>query len=182
MPRRFFKKISLQFLQKGDHPWYLRPFDFLLAHPVYFSASRRAVCGGLWIGLFVGCLPIPGQTVVAVLAALLFRVNLPVSAITIWISNPLTFGPIFYLAYRIGAILLNIPPEPFPAEFDMDWLLGQAALRWKPLFLGAVIMGVSLASVGYLVVSAIWHLLTIQRYRRRHHRDIGSIRGGKTEG
>jgi hypothetical protein len=170
----------MQFLHKKEHPWFLRPFDFLLSHPIYFSAARRPVCGALWIGLFVGCLPMPGQTILAVFAALLFRVNIPVAAITIWISNPLTFGPIFYLGYRIGAIVLNIPPEAFPAEFEMDWVLEQAALRWKPLLLGSVLLGMSLASVTYLVVSAVWHQLTIQRYRRRHQRSIGNIRGGKS--
>ena len=179
MPRRFFKRVSTRFRENNkEHPWYLRPFEYILAHPVYFSASRRSVCGGLWLGLFVGMLPIPGQTIVAVLGALAMRVNLPVAAITIWVSNPLTFVPIFYLAYRIGAIVLNMPMEPFPAEFDFDWLVEQTGMLWKPLMAGSLIMGASLSSITYLLVSAIWHIATIQRYRKRHRRDIGSIRGG----
>ncbi|MEE8307405.1 MAG: DUF2062 domain-containing protein [Gammaproteobacteria bacterium] len=98
MPRRFFTNVSTRFKKKREHPWYLKPFDYVLAHPVYFSTTRRAVGGALWIGLFVGLLPIPGQTLVAVLAALWMRVNMPVAVITIWVSNPVTFVPIFYLA------------------------------------------------------------------------------------
>jgi len=166
---------------KKDHPWYLRPFDYVLAHPVYFSATRRGVGGGLWLGLFVGLLPIPGQTIIAVLAAILLRVNVPVAAISIWISNPITFVPIFYLAYKIGAALLDIPIEAVPAEATWDWVTDEIALRWKPLFVGSLFLAVSVASTAYLIFSIVWHISTVHRYRRRHSRDIGSIKGGKTE-
>jgi len=179
MPRRFFTRISDQFRRKKKHPWYLKPFDFILAHPVYFSSSRRGVGGGLWLGLFVGLLPIPGQTLVAVLGAVLLRVNVPVAAIAIWISNPVTFVPIFYLAYRIGALILNIPIEAMPAEPSWAWLSEEIALRWKPLMVGSLIMAVSVASTAYLIFSVVWHVLTVSRYRKRHQRNVGSIKGGK---
>jgi uncharacterized protein (DUF2062 family) len=179
MPRRFFTNISTRFRKKRDHPWYLKPFEYVLAHPVYFATTRRAVAGGLWIGLFVGLLPIPGQTLVVVLGALLMRVNVPVAAITIWISNPVTFVPIFYLAYQLGALLLNIPTEPLPPEPTLAWVTQELALRWRPLAFGSLIIALSVSSMAYLLVSAVWHVSTINRYRRRHSRTVGSIRGGR---
>jgi uncharacterized protein (DUF2062 family) len=179
MPRRFFTHISTRFRKKRDHPWYLKPFEYVLAHPVYFATTRRSVAGGLWIGLFIGLLPIPGQTLVAVLAALWMRVNVPVAAITIWISNPVTFVPIFYLAYQLGALLLNIPTEPLPPEPTLAWVIQELAIRWRPLALGSLIIALSVSSTAYLLVSAIWHVSTISRYRRRHSRTVGSIRGGR---
>jgi uncharacterized protein (DUF2062 family) len=178
MPRRFFSRISKQYRRNKVQPWYLRPFRYVLEHPVYFSPSRRSVGGGLWLGIFFGLLPIPGQTAAAILGAFLLRVNVPVAAITVWISNPLTFVPIFYLAYRLGAALMNIPPEPLPDEFSIAWLGDELALRWKPLVYGSFIMALSAASSVYLLVSAVWHVSTIYRYRRRHQRTVGSIRGG----
>ena len=157
----------------------MRPFDYALAHPTYFATSRRSVCGGLWIGLFFGLLPIPGQTALAIVVALLARVNVPVAAITVWISNPLTFVPIFYFAYRIGTILLDMPTEPMPVEFTMDWLSAELAMRAKPLFYGSFIIAVSVASTAYLALTAIWHISTLHRYRSRHTRSVGAIRGGK---
>ncbi|MEJ2138911.1 MAG: DUF2062 domain-containing protein [Gammaproteobacteria bacterium] len=180
MPRKFFTRFSHQYRMKKDHPWFLRPFDYVLSHPVYFSASRRGVGGGLWVGLFVGLLPIPGQTVLAVLGALALRVNLPVAAITIWVSNPITFVPIFYLAYKIGATLLGMPIDTIPAEPTMEWLTEEIAVRWKPLMYGSLIMAVSVASTVYLLFSVVWHVLTVQRYRRRHQHSIGSIKGGSS--
>ena len=179
MPRKFFTQVSRRFRMKKEQPWYLRPFNYVLTHPVYFSATRRGVGGGLWVGLLVGLLPIPGQTIVAVLGALLLRVNLPVAAITVWISNPVTFVPIFYLAYKIGAALLNLPIEAVPAQLSWAWLTEGIALRLKPLFLGSLIMAISVASTAYLLFSAIWHVSTLYRYRRRHQRNVGSIKGGK---
>jgi len=179
MPRKFFTRFSRQYRMKKDHPWFLRPFDYFLSHPVYFSASRRAVGGGIWLGLFIGLLPIPGQTILAVLGALLLRVNLPVAAIAIWVSNPVTFVPIFYLAYKIGATMMGIPIEAVPAEPSWDWLGDEIALRWKPLMYGSLVMAVSVASTVYLLFSVVWHIATVSRYRRRHQRDVGSIKGGK---
>lgn len=168
MPRRFFSRFSRQYRQKSDHPWYLKPFDFLLSHPVYFSVSRRSVSGGIAVGLFVGLLPIPGQTPLAILAALLLQINLPLAVVSLWISNPLTFVPLFYFAYRIGALLLDIPAEALPPSVSLAWVTEEVALRWRPLMYGSLIMATSVASVAYLTISAIWHILTVNRYRLRH--------------
>ncbi len=177
MPRKFFTRFSREYRRKNEHPWFLKPFDYVLSHPVYFSASRRGVGGGLWLGLFIGLLPIPGQTVLAVLGALLLRVNLPVAAITIWISNPITFVPIFYLAYKIGATLLGMPIDTIPAEPTMEWLTEEIAFRWKPLMYGSLIMAVSVASTVYLAFSVLWHVTTVQRYRRRHQHRVRGTNG-----
>ena len=179
MPRKFFTRVSARYRKKKVHPWYLRPFEYILAHPAYFSATRRSVGGGLWVGIFIGLLPIPGQTVVAVIGSILLRVNVPIAAVTVWISNPITFVPIFYLSYRIGAILLDIPTETFPDELSWAWLSEELVARWKPLALGSFIMALSVSSTVYLLVSVSWHVSTVRRYRSRHNRSVGSIRGGK---
>ena len=171
MPRRFFSRISKRFNPNKQRPWYLRPFSFLLTHPVYFSAGRRAVSGGMALGVFIGLLPIPGQTPLVLFAALMLRVNLPLAAVSVWISNPVTFVPVFYFAYRVGAALLNIPPETMPDNPSWAWLSEEIALRWRPLFYGSILMATSAASVTYLGVSTLWHILTVQRYRQRHRKE-----------
>ena len=170
MPRRFFSKVSRQYRVKnenGDHPWYLKPFDYALAHPAYFAANRRSISSALWLGLFIGLLPIPGQTPLALLGAIALRVNVPLAAIAVWISNPVTFVPIFYLAYRLGATLLNIPPEPWPDQISWEWLTSEMAVRWKPLFYGSFIVATSVSSTVYVAVNFIWQVMTRNRYRTR---------------
>jgi len=168
MPRRFFSRFSRRIDPKKVYPWYLKPFEFLLTHPVYFSANRRSVSGGIALGVFLGLLPLPGQTALAVMGALLLRVNLPLAAIAVWVSNPLTFVPLFYFAYRIGAILVDIPVETVPPEGAIAWLSEEIHHRWRPLLYGSLLMATSAASVTYLAISTVWHVVTLRRYRRRH--------------
>jgi len=177
MPRRFFTRISAQYKAKTEHPWYVKPFAYLLTHPVYFSASRRSVAGGLWIGLFLGLIPLPFHSVLAVFMALWLRVNIPVAAVAVWITNPITVVPIYYLAYRLGAAILNVPVEMFPIDFTFSWSdlnLGQAADGLseigKPLIVGCLSLAVSIASAGYFLVSVVWRISTLYRYRRRHRK------------
>lgn len=168
MPRRFFSRVSKRFRRNKEHPWYLRPFDYILQHPVYFAPTRRSVGGGLWLGIFFGLLPIPGQTALALLSAFALRVNIPIAAITVWISNPVTFVPIFYLSYRIGTALLNVPAEPWPDEITLQGLGNELIIRWKPLIYGSLVLATAAATAAYAVVAAIWHASTLFRYRRRH--------------
>lgn len=170
MPRQFFTRLSKRFDRNRPPPWYLKPFNFLLTHPVYFSAGRRSVSGGLALGLLVGLLPIPGQTALAVLGALVTRVNLPLAAVAVWITNPVTFVPIFYLEYRIGAALLNIPVEALPAQADFQWMTAELAARLQPLLFGSLLVATSVASIAYVTISAVWHISTRQRYRERHRK------------
>ena len=179
MPRQYFTRISRQFREKKDHPWYLKPFEYLLTHPVYFSTSRRGIGGAVWVGFFIGFLPIPAHTFLAILGALLLRVNVPVAAIATWISNPVTLFPIMYFNYKVGALLLDIPPETVPADISMEWVMTELETHWKPLVYGSLVIAISVASTAYLAISAIWHLVTMRRYRSRHTRSIGSIKGGK---
>lgn len=172
MPRRFFSRLTGRFDPKKEYPWYLKPFEFLLTHPVYFTAGRRTVSGGIALGVFIGLLPLPGQTALAILGALILRVNLPLAALSVWISNPLTFVPIVYFAYRIGAMLLDIPVEAVPTEPSLNWLSEEIALVWRPIAYGSILIATSAASIAYLTVSTLWHVLTLQRYRHRHRKDL----------
>jgi len=171
MPRQFFTRLSRRFSQNRQHPWYLKPFKYLLAHPVYFSASRRSVSGSIALGLFVGLFPLPAQTAIALMGALLLRVNLPLAAVSVWVTNPITFGPIFYLEYRIGAALLNIPTVAITDIRDFTTRSEVLAASWQPLFYGATVVAIGVAATAYLAISAAWHFSTVQRYRRRHKHD-----------
>ena len=100
MTRKFFRRLSAPYRgNQRNAPWYLRPFQALLAHPVYFSINRRSITGAVALGLFVCVFPFIGHTPVVVVAALLLRVNLPVAVLATWVANPLTYGPIFYGEY-----------------------------------------------------------------------------------
>jgi uncharacterized protein (DUF2062 family) len=167
MPRKFFRRLSAPYRgNQRNAAWYLRPFQVLLAHPVYFSINRRSITGGLAVGLFIGVLPFVGHTPAAALAALLLRVNLPVAVLSVWLGNPLTYGPIFYGEYLLGALLLDYPPMALSLDLPLGELLTRLTDAWRPLWLGAIVSGLLLSGIGYLLSNAAWRLMT--RWRLKH--------------
>jgi hypothetical protein len=168
MPRKFFRRLSAPYRGNLDRsPWYLRPFRALLAHPVYFSINRRSITGGLALGVFVGVMPFVGHTPAVVVAALLLRVNLPVAVLATWIANPLTYGPLFYGEYQLGAWLLGAPVPDL--DWDLPWqeMVTRLVGAWRPLWAGAIVTGLLLAGFVYAGGNAAWHLMTRWRLRRR---------------
>ena len=168
MPRKFLRRLSAPYRGNRERSaWYIRPFRALLAHPVYFSINRRSITGGLALGVLVGVLPFIGHTPVVVVAALLLRVNLPVAVLATWVANPLTWGPIFYGEYRLGAYLLGrtVPVLSLaqPWEEIRDALLAAG----RPLWVGAAVGALLAAGLTYLLANAAWRVTTRWRLQRR---------------
>jgi hypothetical protein len=170
MPRRFFRKFSL----KRDHlrtRWWLAPFAHLLHDPNLWGVRRRNVVPAFALGLFVSYLPFPGHMIIAALLALWLRINIPVAVVAVWASNPVTMGPMFYLAFKAGTLLLQQPPRPFHFELSIDWLLSSFVYYWQPLLLGSVLLGTILALVGYVVLDLVWRASIADYLARRRRRD-----------
>ena len=70
--------------------------------------NRYSASMAFFVGLFVAFMPIPGQVVVAAVLAVLLRCNLPLAVSLVFVTNPLTMAPVFYLAYEIGALIVAI--------------------------------------------------------------------------
>jgi uncharacterized protein (DUF2062 family) len=174
MPRRFFRRISDGYL-RNDRPWYLKPFDALTSHPTYFAPTRRGIAGAIWVGVFVALLPIPGQTLVALLAALALRVNLPLAAIATWVTNPITIVPIFYWEYSLGTVILQLPPQPFDIELSWNWVTDGFIGIWKPLMLGSFITATLVSSMVYIGISVTWRWMVAYRFKRRHDRTRANL-------
>lgn len=112
-------------------------------------------------------LPLPGQMFVAAFAAMLLRCNLPLSVALIWITNPFTIPPVYYLAYRLGAMLMQVPAEIDGFNLSWEWLSQSVDTIWQPLLVGCLVMGVCLGALGYFVMNIFWRIWVTQRWRRR---------------
>lgn len=179
MPRRFFRRISAEFPRDREYPWYLRPLEVLLRHPTFFAVSRRSVTGAVWLGLFIALLPIPAQTVLAPLAAILFRVNLPVAFAAVLLTNPVTWVPVYFFEYRLGVLILELPPQAFSIELSWRWLFEELPRYWRPLLLGSVVTATVVASTAYVFVSVAWRMAVTARYRRRRRKAGTAERPGR---
>jgi len=179
--------VSKQFLQRylstRRDPRAYRSLRFalgdLLHQPDVWHLDRRSVSGACAVGLFVAWVPLPIQMILAAALALLFRVNLPLSVALVWIANPLTMGPMYWYAWHLGALLLDMPALPVEFESTFDWLTASLNKVWKPLALGCLILGTASAGLGYAGSRLLWRLRTMRAVVRR--RRLRSPQGERQE-
>lgn len=140
-----------------------RSARYLYLRVLRAEGSTGAIARGLAAGVFAGMFPFFGaQTLLGVGIAFLLRGNKLAAAAGTWISNPLTYAPIYWFNYQVGRWLLGAPPE-----IAIDWQsprqLLQLGLRVaRPLLLGCFLMGLLAAAIAYGLSIAY-----IPRLRRR---------------
>ncbi|HEX6260628.1 MAG TPA: DUF2062 domain-containing protein [Woeseiaceae bacterium] len=173
MPRRFFRKFALK-RDRFQGRWFLVPFDHLLHDTRLWGIRRRNVVPAFSLGLFIAFLPVPGHVLIAALTALALRINIPITALTTFASNPLTVGPMFFASYRVGLKLLSLQPQPFDFQLSLVWFGDKFVTIWQPLLLGSVLLGSIAALVGYIVLDLLWRASLadyLAAKRRRNPRD-----------
>lgn len=134
----------------------LRIFGSLGHNANLWHVNRRSASGAFAVGLFVSFLPMPMHMVIASALAISLRVNLPLSVALVWISNPITMGPMVYASYKVGALLLNVPAQPLQFELTFEWFRSGMASVMPPLLLGSVLLGSIAAIAGYTTIRVIW--------------------------
>lgn len=168
MPRKFLKR-HLPDHKALREQWYLRPFQALLHDPALLYPNRRTASRALALGLFWAFIPVPFQMAGAALMALWLRVNLPIAVAAVWLTNPLTMGPIFYAEYRLGAWLLGTPPGDFRFELSFEWLTEGLLHIWQPMLLGTLVFSIVFSVLGYVVLNRIWMISVMRSYTARPH-------------
>ncbi|MEO8205954.1 MAG: DUF2062 domain-containing protein [Chthoniobacterales bacterium] len=145
--------------------WLHRRLGDRILHPSLWQINRQKFSLGLGIGTFFSMLPIPFQMVPAGLTACLMRVNIPAALAACWLSNPITTPFIVYAEYRIGKFLLGGPDVEDKAQ--LDGFLTLLMHSPKPIFVGAVIMGLICAVIIYPISILMWS--SILRILQRRH-------------
>ncbi len=186
MPRKYFRK----FLPSHDavkQNRYVAWFGPRLQHHNLWHLHRRSVAGGVAAGLFAGLIPgsNPVQFTAAALLSIAFRVNLPVAVLVTLYSNPFTIVPLYYVAFKLGQLVMLQSDGALPAvalslegKGFMEWI--PAALDWiasvgKPLIVGLPLLALLLAVIGYFLVDWSWQLYV----RYQWHRRAGTRRGSR---
>lgn len=155
---------------------HLRVFGTLLQDPNLWHLNRRSASGAFAVGLFIMYLPPLGQMFMAAAAAIKLRVNLPIAVSLVWVSNPITIPPMFYLAYAIGAALLGRQIRTFEPAFWLDWHNWLGVV--EPVLLGSLICATFCSVAGYLTIQILWRWSLMRQLRRRRARY--AAQGAKT--
>jgi uncharacterized protein (DUF2062 family) len=102
----------------------------------------------------------------AAAAAIMFRTNLALSIVLVWVSNPVTIPPMFYFAYLIGTWVIGQPPQDFEFHLTFEWLGDELASSWKPFLTGCFILASLSSIIGYFTVSRLW-IYTVRKQRAK---------------
>ncbi len=178
MPRKLFRKY-LPDPESLRSSRMVGAFGRWLHHPNLWHLNRRSVSGAVAIGLFAGLVPGPLQMLTALLLAVPLRKNLPVALIMTLYTNPFTIVPLYLLAYAYGQFLLPGARAAQVAPFHFDWsrfaesmggLVDWMMSLGKPLAVGLVALGCTLALLGYLAVQIGWRVYVVASWRARARR------------
>lgn len=101
------------------------------------------------------------------MTAMLWRLNVPTLVATVFLVNPLTALPTFYLAYTVGRLLLQLPPVPFQFELSWDWLQHGLGPLWKPLLVGCLVCAATVGISGRFLLDRFWMWRVREKYRTR---------------
>jgi uncharacterized protein len=157
---------------------WLRWLDPWLGHPKLWHMHRRAVATGIAIGIVTGLIPGPVQMLLAALIAIPLRANVPAAAFATLYTNPITFVPLYLLAYKIGAWLTGaqVDPgliKPFTAS-AWDRLLPEL-WQWlsnlgEPLLIGLAVQASCLAALAYVLTLVTWRIAVSWAWQHRRRK------------
>lgn len=166
MPRKLFKRWLPNPAVIKTKPG-LKLLGKLLDDPNLFHLNRHSVSTAFFVGLFCCFLPIPTQMLVAAVAALIFRCNLPIAIALVWISNPATFFPIFYATYELGRWMLNSPEVQFTFKLTWSWFETDFPNFWKPLLVGSLTTSIVSGATGYFLMQGFWRWHVMRNWQKR---------------
>lgn len=146
---------------------WLRPIAHLFSHPSLWHSNRRSVSRAVAIGLLSAFLVPIGQFAAAAMLALKARANVPIAMAATLVTNPITFPPIYYAAYRTGLHCLTAVGYDFQSRSREADVIGYLSQLVGPTVLGLLIFGVASASTAYLT-SRLWFRYRLSsRWSRR---------------
>lgn len=166
MPRKFLKRW-LPDRSIVKHTKGLHVLGEHLHNKNLWHINRHSISRATAIGLFTCFLPVPFQMVVAGTLAIIFYANLPVSIITVWISNPITMPPMLYAAYKVGNYVMQLPGLHFQNKLSWQWLIEQIGQIWYPMIIGCLMLGFIAAVAGYYATQWLWRLWVVHHWRKR---------------
>nr|VFJ42715.1 MAG: hypothetical protein BECKDK2373C_GA0170839_100213 [Candidatus Kentron sp. DK]VFJ47018.1 MAG: hypothetical protein BECKDK2373B_GA0170837_10156 [Candidatus Kentron sp. DK] len=171
MIRKHLRRILPSKSHFRENHTYTRLFGKLLHNPSLWRLNRHSVARGISVGIFVAFIPLPFQMLIAAATAIAIGCNLPIAVLSVWITNPVTIPPMFYAAYKVGAVLLHQAPKVIEFQWTIDWMLARLADIWQPLLLGCAVLGLAAAAVGNVLARMLWYLPILhRRYVRRNRR------------
>ena len=166
MTKKLFKKYLPAPEVMKEH----KKLQFLgdkLHDPNLWHLNRRSVSRAFAVGLFVAWVPSPGQIIIAAIGAWYFRANLPIAVTLVWLTNPLTWIPLFYFAYLLGLWTLKMPFPDTDFEFSAESVIAGVDTIGVPFLFGCFLLSSNCAIVGYYGTRFFWRWHIGSKWKKR---------------
>jgi uncharacterized protein (DUF2062 family) len=150
MIRKVFKKKSSGGSNKIDA--FLEKYNLPKA---YLSINRRMVTRGVAVGLFWGFIPMPMQMLAVMATTPFLRFNVPIAISMVWLSNPITMPPMYYMEYLTGNFLLGREGIK-DIELSMSWFTENFDDILVPLYVGTAFYSIVVTGIVYVVLNRLW--------------------------
>ncbi|MFC4892503.1 DUF2062 domain-containing protein [Pseudofrancisella aestuarii] len=132
-----------------------------LLNKKFWSFSYGSIARALMIGMFWMMIPMPFQMIPAVVMSVYFRANIPITLICVWLSNPVTWLPIYFTNYLFGCYMLNIKINVIDWQSYAAYMIDHIYDFWKPLYLGSIVGGMILGGICFTLVYVVKFLRNI---------------------
>jgi uncharacterized protein (DUF2062 family) len=121
----------------------------------YLSINRKSVSRGVLVGLFWGFIPMPMQMVAVMATTPFLRFNVPIAISMVWLSNPFTMPPMYYMEYLTGNFILGLEGCR-DIELTMDWFKDNWDTIVIPLYTGTAFYSIVVSSLIYVLINRLW--------------------------
>ena len=169
MIRKFFRKKATG---KGKIDTFLDKYNLPRA---YFNINRKMITRGVGIGLFWGFIPMPMQMLAVVATTPLIRFNVPIAIAMVWLSNPFTMPPMYYMEYLTGNFILG-QEGIANIELTMEWFSENIGDIFVPLYVGTAFYSIVVSGIIYIALNWFWiHSVRSEKKERKKVNDDKSI-------
>ena len=159
---------------------YLRPIAHRFLSPELWRFTRRSVPRGVALGLFAAFIIPVGQIFLAAFLALPARANVPLSALSTFVTNPFTLPFWLVVANQVGALTLKM--DAFTGGVANDelasgrwgWVIDAFEVAGVTAF-GFIVLSVVSAALGYVLSSLAWRFIVMRKRQRRLKRMEASL-------
>ena len=149
MIRKFFRKKASG---KGKLDTFLEKYNLPRA---YFNINRKMITRGVFIGLFWGFIPMPMQMLAVVATTPFFRFNVPIAIAMVWLSNPFTMPPMYYMEYLTGNFILGREGID-NIELTLEWFSNNMGDIFVPLYVGTAFYSIIVSALIYFALNWLW--------------------------
>ncbi|GAB6139274.1 DUF2062 domain-containing protein [Methylosoma difficile] len=170
MPKQILAKLINKYIPDRNvliQHKHLRFLGNRLNDPNLWHLNRRSISMAFAVGLICAWIPLPMQMVIAAVAALYYRANLPVAVTLVWFTNPITIPPLFYFAYKTGLWFLGRPAPTDSFRFSLEGVMDGLGNAWEPFLLGCFILGICSSAAGYFGINYLWTRHVFKKWAER---------------